>query len=107
MARASSSSKTSSPSFSSTLALSRGTMMVPLDLRLDIFGRRSFGGMLSSCTLELEEEEEEEWEGGREGSGSLMLGIGADMLLLRFSCAGSICIEVVRFLGWKTQVREG
>lgn len=39
MARASSASKTSSPSFSSTRGCSRGTMMVPLDFLVPILGR--------------------------------------------------------------------
>lgn len=53
MARASSSSKTSSPCFSSTFGASRGTIRVPLDLRVPMRGRESgVSGPLASAAAE-------------------------------------------------------
>jgi len=69
MARASSSSKTSSPSFNSTRGCSRGTMMVPLDFLVPIFGLSNtlFVALGVPSSWMDEDEEVEEVDNGAAG----------------------------------------
>jgi len=98
MARASSSSNISSPSFSSTWGLSRGTIIVPLDFRLSRRGR----GLADRSSLCMEEDEEElvvEFKVGDEADArrvGLVVG-GANAVMALDDAAGDVIFGLAAF----------